>query len=332
VIEQIEDDELDDLLGSDEVTKEEKKKVGKLLPSEIWQGICVKCGKLAVRVFPPRRGLKTLEKKEGLDGLMKACQSEIKNQRILISTPSFNLILTGNHREAIGYNLADGHPSTCDMTVLLTDNPKKLIWHLFSRLRTVRLASMVNGVKFEEVEQWFDTLDEQQAALLMPGIVSFEMIPDPDQDMRDGPWYVAWVNTNKLSVISDPIRSERFKADPVWDSCIDPVIGQQGELSFIEYCNSCAGDNIIDIPKNVLQVSYYGGTIYRAVIEPIGTPGERVEIRVGITKDAIPTNPMFGHFVHLVPKQYWMIEAGRFRQGLSFEKAKPEDKIVRLDG
>ena len=70
---QEEDDrnDLDEVLSNNVVTPQEKTKVARLLPSEVWQGRCLKCGKLAVRLFPPRKGLDLIEKKGGIFEVMK---------------------------------------------------------------------------------------------------------------------------------------------------------------------------------------------------------------------------------------------------------------------
>ena len=311
------DEELEDLLADEEVNKEEKKKIGKLLPNEVWQGICPKCGKLAIRMFPARRGLKTIEKKEGVKGLMKACKSEIKNQRVLVSTPSFNLILTGNHREAVGYDLSNSGCGSCDMCVMVTDRPKDLVWHIFSRLRAVHLACLINGISYQEVRTWFETLDDMRASLLMPSIIQFNLIPDPDESLEHGPWYTAWINTSKIGTSHQCIYSEDVNGDVAWDSCVDPEIDNKLSLHYIEYNSRSCVDNLVDAPRNALQTCYYGSTSYIAVAEPAGTPGKFVAFRVNTTKEMLPTSPLFSHFLLLVPTQYWMVEASRFRQGMN---------------
>jgi hypothetical protein len=316
MIEEI-DEELKDLLDDEDVSKEEKKKIGKLLPNEVWQGMCNKCGKLAIRLFPARRGLKTIEKKEGVKGLMKACESEVKNQRVLISTPSFNLILTGTHREAIAYDLSSTGYGSCDMAVMVTDKPRDFVWHLFSRLRAVRTACLVNGIKYNEVKDWFDSLDDLKVGLLMPGILRYEEVLDADGSLENGPWYAMWISTDKISPSKPCLFSKDVNGDEAWDSCMDPQIDNQLQLSYIEYNSPSGSDNLIDAPKNQLQILYLGSTIYTAVAEPAGTPGKLVAFRVNSPKETLATNQLFSHFQLLVPIQYWMIEASRFRRGIN---------------
>jgi len=311
------EDRLLDELAEEDASKKEITKVKKLLTSEVWKGECQKCGKLAVRIFPPRKKLDDIMKKEGIAGVMKSCQSDVVNQRVLIDTPSFNLVLTGDHSEVDGYNLSYTPWSKCDMGVLITDNPRELTWHLFSRLRTVRMACLINGISYDEVKDWFDKVELSEASLLMPSVIDFNRISDANKKLKDGPWYVGWINTDLIKTVVPILWSADVNGDPKWDSCMDPSIADDLALGFVEYSTTSCGDNLIHVSKFSLQPAYHGSTLYGGVVEPLNTPGKFVAFRTGLTKEQWASNPVISHLMHTVPTKYWCVEESRFRQGMS---------------
>jgi len=318
---QEEDDrnDLEEVLNDNVVTPQEKTKVARLLPSEVWQGRCLKCGKLAVRLFPPRKGLDALEKKGGISEVMKSCKSNKKNQRVLVDTPSFNMILTGEHKEMDGFNLSDNNTRGCNNLVLITDSPRNFIWHFFSRMRAVRQACLINGIKYQEVKDWYDNLDFSNAILMFNRIIRIEPIPNQDKKLLGGPWYTIWVDAYDVETIANTITSKSVNGDPEWDACVEPVIGNQLDLAFMEYSSeSYPGDNLIDENKYGLESVYIGSSLKVFTVEPVGTPGRFIEFQTTMSNDILGTNNMLQDLIHSVPRKYWMINKSLLRPGKRF--------------
>jgi len=307
-------EDLQDLLEELDANKQEKNKISRLLPNEIWQGVCGRCGSLAVRIFPPRKNLITIEKKLGIKGVMNSCQTNVKNQRILIDTPLFNLIITGHHGEVNGYDLSHSNHD-CRRAVMITDNPRNLVWHLLTRLRAVKTACLINGISYNEFRTWFDGLDDMKAMLLIPGVITFDLINDSDNQLDSGPWYVAWIDTDRLYAISPILCSQDVNGDSSWDNCRDPRINEQLGVESIEYSSTQCGDHIIDAVSHALQAMYYGSGYYYGIVEPAGTPGRFIALKTAINRNNLVTNSLFSHMIHTIPTKYWMIESNRFHPG-----------------
>jgi hypothetical protein len=318
---QEEDDrnDLDDVLSQDTITPQEKARVARLLPNEVWQGRCLKCGKLAVRLFPPRKQLDLVEKKGGIKAVMDSCKTNKKNQRVLVDTPSFNMIITGDHKEMDGFNLINGRYHSCDTLILITDSPRNFIWHFFSRLRVVRQACLINGIKYQEVKDWYDHLNFSDATLMFSRVVRVEEIPNPDKKIAGGPWYTIWVDTSNVDTVTNTITSKAVNGDPEWDACMEPVIGNQLDLEFMEYSSeNYPGDNLVDESKYALGSVYTGSSLKVFTVEPVGAPGKFVEFHTMLTNDSLHGNDLLEHLVHSVPKKYWMIEKSLLRPGKRF--------------
>lgn len=314
---QEEDDrnDLDDVLSNNVVTPQEKTKVARLLPSEVWQGRCVMCGKLAIRLFPPRKGLDTLEKKGGISEVMKSCKSNKKNQRVLVDTPSFNMIITGEHKEMDGFDLSNNNTHGCSNLILITDSPRNFIWHFFSRMRAVRQACLINGIKYQEVKDWYDSLKLSDVFLMFNRIIRIEEIPNKDGKLSGGPWYTIWVDSYHVETTSNTITSKSVNGDPEWDACVEPVIGSQLGLAFMEYSSeSYPGDNLVDESRYNLECVYAGSSLHVFTVEPVGTPGRFIEFQSHMANDLLSGNHMLEHLVHYVPRKYWMIDKSLIRK------------------
>lgn len=314
----IDQNELDELLADDTLDKKELKKIKNLLPSEVYQGRCSSCRSLAVRIFAPRKGLDTVEKKEGLKGVMKACNAMKKNQRVLIDTPSFNLILTKGHAEADGFNLTTRRSGgDCHMSVMLTDTPREFMWHFISRLQGIKTACIMNGIRYSEVKDWFDSLDDTKALQIMPSIVNFEKVEDKDNDLRGGPWYILWLDTELIHGGAPRISSKVLNGDLSWDNCVDPIIEKQLELNFFEYSvNSDAiGDAFPDATMRQLSPLYNGSSIYHMVVEPAGRPGELWPMSTTTPKEVQRAHKLCTHLIHTMPERFWLIETSRLNFG-----------------
>lgn len=315
---QEEDDrnDLEDVLSENTVTPQEKTRVARLLPSEVWQGRCAICGKLAVRLFPPRKGLDLLEKKGGISEVMKSCKSNKKNQRVLVDTPSFNMILTGDHKEMDGFDLSSNNKSGCNNLILITDSPRNFIWHFFSRLRVVRQACLINGIKYQEVKDWYDNLNFVDVNLMFDRIIKMEEIKDSGKKLIGGPWYTIWVDSSNITTTSNIITSKSVNGDPEWDACVEPVIGNQLDLAFMEYSyDSYPGDNLLDESRYNFECVYIGSSLKVFTVEPVGIPGKFIEFQTTIANDLMYGNRMLENLVHYVPRKYWMIDKSLVRPG-----------------
>ena len=312
--------DLNEVLGDNVVTSQEKTRVARLLPSEVWQGRCGLCSRLAIRFFPPRKGLDQVEKKSGIRGVMDSCTTNRKSQRVLVDTPSFNMIITGDHRETDGFNLVPQH-NGCSNIIAVTDTPLDFIWHFFSRLQCVRTACIVNGIKYQEVKDWYNTLNLSNAVLLFPNVLKIEEIQNPKGDLIGGPWYTIWTNTSDIESGAPSISASQVNGDPAWDACLDPVVEPQLNLKFVQYRSSYYQvDHVVDESGYLLESQFIGSNTKIVTVELPGMPGKFWEFSTLLAKDDVLGNKLLAHLSHSVPRKYWLIDSAHVRRGKRYVK------------
>jgi len=189
----------------------------------------------------------------------------------------------------------------------------------------------MNGISYAEVKAWFDALSVADATYLIQDVIDFVKIPDRDGKLNEGPWFVGWMDTSKIQGINPNFFAIDANGDPLWDTCLDPMVADNMEINSVEYSTTATGDNLIDIPKFDLIArevyTYSREKEYFAVAEPVNNPNNFFEFEVGVVSDVIPGVAIFPRFKASVPLKYWCIEASRFKIG----KDKTSNNVVDLE-
>jgi hypothetical protein len=284
----------------------------------------------AIRVFKHRSAMKAaIASQDNLGALLhrfsemnrKKRGNENKRKEVLW-TPEFNINVERDHMRSWNVMNLGGSPG-CKTIFIPTTDLNAVVWRLFTRMKTVRYACMINNISVRQVREWFDKLDRVSIMGLFSAIINPVKIPNTS-------WYFVLVDSKHIHHGEPKLFARDIGADPMWDNMLDWMFGGGREgIEYIEYRQGhSSADTCVDVDNfSHYKLSYNGDA--RVVV---GAPnGKQVMVKVNRDKSEWATGHIVSRFINAgVPQEFWAISKTNIYPPETEKEIESWDNVIEL--
>lgn len=195
---------------------------------------------------------------------------------------------------------------------------------------------MVNGIPASKLREWFDGLDDFRAQSLIAALLTVEPVIDVESRLKDGPWFIIWANSQHLKSVKVKVNAETLGADPEWNTCVDLSVTDQLGVEKKHYdIVGVESPWMFDASCRELTPMYSGATLYYAMVRPKGAEDRLFKIYTETKPEELPSGKVSAHFIHLVPREFWLIQKDQMLSQDEWDKMnagkkdEPEYTVIR---